>query len=526
MFLHVNLRAGPYKKTDTWKDVSTATHFVLTSRLGSISLRKRRAYPGTYVRVNGPVAVFGYGSREAVITTDHIPSDQEFLQCQINLATGSLSIQRDVFCTLRLFYSATDTTFTCSDDLAELTKTATIHCIDEKALADELFLLGWSERTLFKGVSLLGPASRIDWQKGAVQYERMAIREAAMPGDAHAFKQNFEATLAKYWHLCGHEQAGFETSGGIDSSTMPFYIAKTHPEERLTIGSMQFHKSFGESQAQKLIDIADTVNGELFTSQLDTKRQFPLARYVMPKYSPRPFYHYQEIYTEALAALARAFVERGVEVVFTGIGGDELFENNTRQVTDKRNQRSRGILEKSTYFMTDAHKLFNTYQKVDTQGYSGVLAESAFIAGQSRNNVYIDHGIWPVAPLADPPLFNYCQRLPIAFRANKNILRGYHEAHHMPRSIYQPSQNEHFGAFFKQSVRQNYADVLEVLLRKSVLHKLGLIDPSSVMATFQRACETDDADKYFFDLYRIAGIEINLQSLSDQEGRYYLSSFL
>lgn len=515
MFLQINLAAGTHTEPAVWKDESSGDAYEYTSSVSNIRLLKRRAYPGTYAYADGPVLTFGYGERDIDLPTGKIPFTQEFLYCRIDLASGQMVLQRDAYCTLRLFYTQSASGFYCSDDMAEVVRNATSHDIDEQALADELFLLGWSDRTLFKDVSLAGNAAQLKWEQGIFSSLRTVPEIDTMTGDATAFKHNLEATFQNYWQACSGDRIGFEVSGGIDSSTMPLYISRKHTGEPPVMGAMQFQDGFGRTQVQKLLDLAANTDGELFTSQLDSALHFPLARFFLPDYSPRPFYHYQEIYTEALSALARDFAGRGIEVVYTGIGGDELFENNTAAVSRRRVERSQKILDKSLFFTDGARELFNTHRQAARPGYAGLLAESAYIAGQSRNSIYIDHGIWPVAPLADPKLLGYCQGLPVAFRSNKNILRGYHEASGMPASIYQPSQNEHFGMFFRKSLSQNYTGVIGKLMQRSVLHERDIIDTGAVLTTFRHAQDTDDIDKHFFDIYRLCGIEINLQALDD-----------
>lgn len=493
-----------------WLDESNNRHFIFSSSLGILKLKKHTSYPGTFALADGPRLVFGYGAPPDDILITKPRGDEEyfwrteFLAGELNIITASVELRRDAYCTVPLFYKMNQTGLEVSSDLTDINIFGESNkAIDAAALGHLLLDPHIDNRTLFSRVQLLSERSSLSWTPSA-QKLTLPDKQPANTTlhSAEVFNVRIEETLRKYFSIAAHATIAFEVSGGIDSSTLPLIAAKQGIKDIL-LGSMRFIENFGTTQKQKLDDLTKAVNGRLITTQISKQQDFPLARFFAGGYTPSPFYQYQEIYTEALSSLAGELQQQGVEVVYTGIGGDELFEHHTSG--DKRE-----TLEVPSYYENDA--LILRKNLIKTQSVKTLLANSAYFASQSRNKIYLDHDIWPVSPLSDYQLYQFTQNLDVAFRSNKNILRAYHEASGFPSSIYHPQQNEHFGRFFEDSVKENYAEVLKIVGAASRLEQLGIINWQRLRESFDDARWHEQRHTELFAIFRVISAEIILQS--------------
>jgi asparagine synthase (glutamine-hydrolysing) len=183
-----------------------------------------------------------------------------------------------------------------------------------------------------------------------------------------------------------------------------------------------------------------------------------------------PFYQDEEIYYDAFQEHARYLAKNAIGVSFNGLGGDDVvarFDFQERQKTIP------------SFF---GHGLAVPQQTYRNSNDSFARVANQFVMQKfSCNNVYLEQGIWPVAPFTDPRLFLYCQSLKPRYRDNKNIFRMYCQAWGYPESIYQPSVNENFGPFFKNFADHQLQPLVERWLKKSALVELGLINKEKTL---------------------------------------------
>jgi len=179
--------------------------------------------------------------------------------------------------------------------------------------------------------------------------------------------------------------------------------------------------------------------------------------------------------------------EAGVTTIFTGVGGDELFESQTveEELSEGATDKQRRLARQVPGFYTDEFKteLQQSIQRRSDSVNSALprAARSAMFAHVSTNNVFIERGIWPVAPLADYELFAYTQQLPAIHKANKNILRVYLESIKAPQLLYNAPQNEHFGPILEQAMTGPLQPLLLKQAETSKLISDGLVNQHQLM---------------------------------------------
>lgn len=510
MFLHAEIRRRDTHSNDEviWRDVSSAEYYCFESILGKIKLRRRKAYPTTFATAKNGGLIFGYGNTDNDTT-------EEYLLIVID-ARGAVTIKRDIYCTLPLFYRMNKERFVLGDSISSvLDHTGNVNTT---ALGDLLLSPNINLSTLFLGVRLCAPGVMrwpewiptgliADNSNHNIGFNDDEISVPARFGDV--LQKNIESLYSQTFGR--GSVVAFESSGGIDSATNPLVVHQL-AGDRLLIGAMSFTDDFGRTQRQKLEELARYVNGEVLFTSFDPDRHAPLKRFFKTDstFSPYAEYQYQEIYSEALDELAQNFSSRGVDVVFTGIGGDELFENIGSAVMTKDEPIAPDFIDEG-FSLGGA-------DKNDQQLLFGRLpiSDSAFYAGQSRNAIYIKHGIWPVSPFLRPYLYTFTQSLDIVFRSNKNILRAYLQASSFPEKIFNPIRNEHFGRFFEDAILHNMQMYQHKIMRGSKLAEMGIIDTKKFLEFCDEAKSKEQNSFELFMIFRIFNAECILQYQTDR----------
>ncbi len=489
-------------------DSSSDEDFYYKNPYASIKLSNRKFYPGTFCNTKNQIITFGYG-KEA-ISQD---ISEEYLICSYDPRINKITVNRDFLCTWPLFYYMDQNYFILSSCLKSLTRTLETKkvevSIDKTALFDLLVSPNIDERTLFKDIKLLKSDSQLIWSNGKINnsvrtYSINKQKDSSKPKD---FKKAIEQTVENYLQRVDSQSAiiAFEWSGGLDSSFAPLWVNMTHNISP-KLASIKFLEGFGKSQLEKYKPMQNRTESTLVSVTPSPDTHYPLARFAsFGDY--QPFYQYQEIYTECLDGLANKLAQDNVNIIFTGIGGDELFENNTEPVEDS-------LIRSEFQYISD--KLWDN-KPSRSQETTSPVADSAFFSNQSRNSIYISKGIWPVAPLADPKLYNFCQELPILARTNKNILRILYESYNWPKEIYDPVQNEHFGRFFDDSMKVGYKNRFHKIINdNSWLVKNSYILLSEVKDLYKKGQYTESSGTDMFTIFRIISAEIIISSVLTQ----------
>ena len=143
------------------------------------------------------------------------------------------------------------------------------------------------------------------------------------------------------------------------------------------------------------------------------------------------------------------------------------------------------------------------------------LPTSYLGTGVAGNNTYITYNIWPLSPYADPDLYQWCQGLPAHFRANKNIVRAWYQARHLPEAIYNPPVNEDFGEFFRAAFLTGaYDRIVPAIAANSILDSLGYVDSKAVLELYDQ-CRRDFSElvrgRYY--IYNWLALELHFRSM-------------
>ncbi|NOY86038.1 MAG: asparagine synthase (glutamine-hydrolyzing) [Deltaproteobacteria bacterium] len=175
------------------------------------------------------------------------------------------------------------------------------------------------EKTLFKGVRKLLPATTLVWQRGKVREKKYwelspgPDRRIRTPADCvEETRRLLRAAVSK--QLVSDVPLGLYLSGGIDSSSLVAMAASTSPEMVKTY-SLGFGEPTDELSDSRLV--AETFD----TDHHETTISFD-ALSVFPKVT----WHVEEPKENAIQLyLLSRYASRHVKVALSGLGGDELF---------------------------------------------------------------------------------------------------------------------------------------------------------------------------------------------------------
>lgn len=519
----------------TWVDNSSDSHFIFSCQFGAIRLRKRNSYPQTFANITNGILQIGYGPENLGGTVLHsslheLPEkifyDNEFLLIKIDPVKQKIKVQRDAYCTVPLFVGTEKNKIVLSNHYDRTFQLLQLDSPSVNLYTVAQFLTNkfTFTNTLASNIRLLIDRNRFTWDKnyGVCEFapdSSVATISQDRAGDPRLAGRMLEKTLDDYWMKYGGYSIGAELSCGVDTSLITGYYAnKSYP---LNLCTLIYPGDQGRTLVQKLAVYAQHFGLESHQIPIHPETDFPLSRIYHAK-TNQPFHHHDDIYTEIFIKLADYFASQGIDTVFRGYGGDELCENITTY--DQFGDNRAAFQEIISSFK---HQPYITPQNTDLmpilESAEGNKDQTIPLTSVphirttiSTNNIYLDRGIWPVAPLADPRLYLYFQSLPIRYRYNKNILRAFHRARNFPPTLSDKSTNDDFENFFLLSVSKIMRPLLAEIMPTSVLAANGLLDADSLMDTLDYAeshLHSEDGGNALFNLFKIAYLEIILRNM-------------
>lgn len=518
---------------DSWRDISDNTYFIFESAFGIIKLRKRHNYPQTFAFTKGSRLHIGYGDPEAgeLITRtklgdipEEVFYDQELLYIVADCKKQTVTIQRDAYSTLPLFMSRQENQLVLSNHYEVVWQMAKRHKLHvNMQVVTSLFVYDptWGS-PLFKEIESLFDRARLVWIDGTYNIITAPTGKHAelineRHGDPHDFRQLLETNLNNTWARYGqHTKAGAELSGGIDSTLICGYFAsKRYPFLPVTV---EYGGDFTNSLKHKLgvfkhhFGVASKLLG------IDGSSDYPLAaNYLHGQW--RPFYYDTNMYERHGEKMADYLEAQGVGVVFRGLAGDELCENNPDLLESPRVRLQKqfdDMFPKIPWLRPESRKQFEAsiYDLPQTPAIS-LASPNTRTGPLDHANTYIDRNIWPVEPFNNPRLYLYTQSLPARYRWHKTLLRAYMHAANFPKDLYEPEINEHFTHFFDEGFAQYMTEPFMLLMQHSVLAQKGLVDAKVATEEWNKTLygqrKNISSTKGFYDFYYLLVMEANLQ---------------
>lgn len=442
-------------------------------------LKKRDDYPVTFCKVQSEGrALLGYGS---LANPGH---EDEFLRIAIH--TNAITVTRDCFATLPIFYTAGEDGLYLSNSYEEIVRQAKKSPPSDHVLA---WLMAGGHNlqngAWWPHIKLLGERQTLLYANGKVTIQQPPSRTWPVSSQAKSTDPKQYRHMLDSWFeyfvrtRLQSNNCAFELSGGLDSCTLPLYLKQKYPTCQLQTISYIYPDSSQAPQQAKLATLQATLQARPMHIPIHHGVHYPLAGYIA-RNSKEPFMPYGPPYEDLIQEATQALSRRGVTILVVGTGGDDIHENLTDPMQNCGMGEGNPLASNPPPFFT-AKQLAAWREFGDRAAKPSLplLPASYLQAGISVNNIYIQQGIWPISQFASPTLYEFCQGLPAYLRENKNILRAYHQARGFPRQIYDSVANEDFVDFFARAFHSGFYDerILQ-LLEHSVTVQRGLADPA------------------------------------------------
>jgi asparagine synthase (glutamine-hydrolysing) len=371
----------------------------------------------------------------------------------------------------------------------------------------------YSRQTIFPDLAHLTERSVATWSptdaRVAVRYPSAlprvmprTLREGAdVPA---AFGQVLRDAVSR-WATPG-VTLGTQLSGGIDSSVVAVALASLEQGPVHTYGLIMPGRN-GEFQAAR--------RRELIARFGFVDVTLPGADY--PPYSADHLrardgsvVPWDEFYYDAMGALLDRVRADGLDVLFTGMGGDELstlmlHEEEPRDVEEEKESPLPPFL--TPRGMEAYQEAIRLQEPAPRPGTETSCAESA----ATNAGIFLSKGLWPAYPYCDPKVVAFTRSLPATWRADRDFQRGYLRQAGCSEEVADPDVVETFADIMTQGLRQGDR-LLRPLFEASVLAQEGLLDRDALLAAYGQF-QTTGRQTYKDALAELAMIELSIRAL-------------
>lgn len=402
--------------------------------------------------------------------------------CRLKIRAGLLGIA-PVYC------RTTDDGMFISHDFSDFLGQSTL--IDLEIVSRRLALyMDYSARQICSGILMLTERAMLYAEPGKTHYRYPnPISPPSPSGQApenHGLA-TFNGLLERAVSArpAKPRQIAVELSGGMDSATVAGALGSVYGP--IASFGILLDDSSGNDQAERRRRITERLG--LRDETLDIETVAPILD-LQPN-PARTEYPLPEIYLEAFEGLWDKAQSQGHELLFTGIGGDQLFPvySNELQPT--------GGLDNSVISAAKRHAECLLTPKARSAARTlnglnappGLLSPSVLASHVCQAPHLLRRGLWPVNPLSDPELSAFCYRLPAENRRGREMMRQY-----LNMRIGE-------GVFVRDYVKETFAHVLPkriaaqaktiaAQLRECALADLGLVDRNAVLVLLDELTAT------------------------------------
>jgi asparagine synthase (glutamine-hydrolysing) len=387
----------------------------------------------------------------------------------------------------------------------------------------------YSRRTIFPGISMLTERATASWRPPSMRVE---VAYPRPEGHARArrlkrgarvvqtFREILAASLRRWLPSADGGPVAVELSGGLDSSIVAAAAAGIAAGPVRSYGLLMPGAPGGHQRARRR----------------EVVRRFGLLDRARPCTDDPPFnaqgrrlrdlatMPWGEFYEEALGAMLDRAAADGAQLIFTGLGGDELCSLQPGEVEEdeEADEAEARPAARAAYppFVTAA--LREAYEERDAASDDppqALLDSSALESAAAVSTLHLRSGVWPVHPLFTPELVEFCRRLPSAWRRERVIERKVLAALGCsPRVAYaKPEHLETFDEVMQLALRRASAGVIAALFRDSRLADQGLVDRDRLVKAY--AQYRRGASRWSNQILGAVVLELTLRSMERRAAR-------
>ncbi|WP_266160037.1 asparagine synthase-related protein [Dyella silvatica] len=414
----------------------------------------------------------------------------DYLMIEVAQAGCRMRVRAGVFGSVPVYCHASNDQVTISWDFSDF---ATLPLAIDAEIASHRLALNtvYSARQLCVGVNLLTERAsfHVEPGKASFRYPTPAGDTAPSPlpdGDdgLTAFGELLQQVASA--RPVTTDQLSIELSGGMDSATVASAMARTLRQPMASLGILldgdvrqpQIQRRQLIANRLKLLD--QTVEIAAFPPSLDMQQGPEQTKGL-----------YWEYYREACAALWDSALAQGRNVLFSGVGGDELFPDYLHETAPGSGEESGRVGEArrcAEGLLTPlALNVARTLRSFDAP--ASPVPATALLTHACRGPDQLRHGLWPVNPLSDPNLVAFCHRLPRDQRQGRELMRQYLQAQLGSEVFPRGYSKETFAQVLPELIAQ-HAETVARQLRDCALADLGLVDQRAALALLHTVATT------------------------------------
>jgi asparagine synthase (glutamine-hydrolysing) len=348
----------------------------------------------------------------------------------------------------------------------------------------------YSARQLCAGVNLLTERASFHVEPGRASYRYPApapdTAPSSLPAGSDAltmFGERLQQVVSA--RPVTASRMSFELSGGMDSATVASAMASRH-EPMASLGIL-LDGDVRAPQVQRRQLIAQRLH--LSDETIDIAR-FPPSLDLQPHPDRAKALHW-EYYQEACATLWDSARNQGRNVLFTGVGGDELFPAYADETQERRDDQPNHAIESHHHaeqlLTPRALNAARTLRTFDAP--ASPVPATSLLTHACRGPDQLRHGQWPVNPLSDPGLVALCHRLPRASRHGREVMRQYLQSR-LGSEVFPHGYTKETFSQVLPTLISRQVETVASQLRECALADLGLVDQRAALKLLHTVAET------------------------------------
>lgn len=417
----------------------------------------------------------------------------DYLLIEVAQLGHRMRVRAGVLASAPVYCRAVADQVTISWDFADF---ATIPLAIDPEIASHRLALNtvYSARQLCVGVNLLTERASFHVEPGKASYRYPAPAGDTTPAPLPAGRDaltGFSELLRRIVSArpVTTDRISIELSGGMDSATVASALATVH--ERMASLGILLDGDVRQPQVQRRQLIAYRLN---LSDQTVDMAAFPPSLDLQRRPDQAPCLHW-EFYLEACAALWDSAVAQGRDVLFTGIGGDELFPT----YVDETKKESGNEAGHHIHHIDEARRcaeelltpralnMARTLRGFDAP--ASPIPMTALLSHACNGPDMLRRGLWPVNPLSDPNLVAFCHRLPRDARQGREVMRQYLQARLGSEVFTRGYMKETFAQVLPNLISQ-HVETVASQLRDCALADLGLVDQRAALKLLNTVAAT------------------------------------
>lgn len=358
----------------------------------------------------------------------------------------------------------------------------------------------YSHRTPFQNVNVMPRGCVLNWDANEVDLQRDTITVGIKKSDISADIEPEQRIIScientiKRRNLSASDVV-IELSGGVDSSLVGCGLGRVLGDGIHSLGIKVHDKALSKAQTQRRSALIERYGFKDHYIAIESyPSQFRASENQLDFQLPHSEHH-----IEAFEKLWQEAREAGCRYMFTGFGGDELFPNFSNEpeekiltyAFDKLVSTELDMINRSFFTCLTDHGKDLAQSALVEPAYCEGAEVSALLASQHHTHLVMKQGFWPVHPLIDPDIVQYCYNLDREQRVGKTAGRN-------TLSILL-EDNELFDNYPKENLLS--AVVFSLQLHKSAMNEriktsplvtYGLVDASKWSRMLEQSTREDD----------------------------------